>query len=47
MAIDVWSFGCIMAELYTGKKIYNILYILITKYYLLGQPIFPGDNEQE
>jgi dual specificity tyrosine-phosphorylation-regulated kinase 2/3/4 len=27
--VDIWSFGCILAELYTGE------------------PLFPGNNEQE
>ncbi len=41
MSIDMWSFGCIMAELYLGKLIFSL------KIKNIGYPIFPGEDEQE
>ncbi len=35
--IDIWSLGCILAELYTGT----------TALSQIGYPLFPGENEPE
>jgi len=37
----MWSFGCLLYELYTG----NLLNLPGCK--VLGQPIFPGESEQD
>jgi dual specificity tyrosine-phosphorylation-regulated kinase 2/3/4 len=36
-AIDIWSLGCILAELFTGTAFLSSL----------GTPLFPGDSEPE
>lgn len=40
MAIDMWSFGCILGELFTGeeRRVFS---------QFIGHPLFPGENEQD
>ena len=40
----MWSFGCILVELFTGKFYYSNEFVWTL---VLGYPIFPGENEQE
>ncbi|CAF3396305.1 unnamed protein product, partial [Rotaria sp. Silwood2] len=48
-AIDIWSFGCILVELFTGMliSVIEINFDQLDCDKLSCYPIFPGENEQE
>lgn len=45
----MWSFGCILAELHTGRWFFFLFLQVDDDDALIsvGQPLFPGDNEAE
>ncbi len=42
----MWSFGCILVELFTGLFL-EFLFLILINWNKSGHPIFPGENEEE